>query len=91
MNNRDLSDELLCELRDYSFLDKKIEMCGVIAKIKDSLKFISSKNLSDSPRHFFELDPRLIVEYDVRYIFQLELRMENERYFRAHPEINGLL
>ena len=27
----------------------------------------------------------------MRYNFQLELRMENERYFRAHPEINGLL
>lgn len=44
-------------------------MCGVIANVQDSLQFISSKNLSDSPEFFFELDPRLIVEHDVRYIF----------------------
>lgn len=69
MINHELRDDLLCQLRNYSLSNKEVEMCGVIARSGDLLKFFSSKNLSCSPGRFFELDPRLIVEHEVCYIF----------------------
>jgi proteasome lid subunit RPN8/RPN11 len=69
MINHELGGELLCQLINHSLSNRGVEMCGVIARSGDLLKFVASRNLSSSPRHFFELDPRLIIEHEVRYIF----------------------
>ena len=66
MNNID--SELLEQIIKYCRRNTKHESCGIICEINEKLKFIECKNTHPFPEYNFCINPRILLEYDVKYI-----------------------
>jgi len=64
-----LSQSILDQIREISKQKTNQEVCGIVYKCAGALHTLGCKNLSDKKQTSFILNPRVLVDYDVMYIF----------------------
>lgn len=65
----DIDREILKQIKFYAQSKPREETCGVVACLDEQLFFRPCDNLSSYKEKYFLINPRILIEYDVRLIY----------------------
>ena len=63
------NNELLNIIRKYALSLSTQESCGLIVRKNSGVEFVKCDNLSESPEHNFEINPKIFIENKVLYVY----------------------
>lgn len=63
-----ISAEILNKIKIYCKQNSNVESCGVIVSLEGQDVFVECENLSKKPAGNFYINPRILIDYDVKYI-----------------------
>jgi len=70
----DINEKILKQIKFYAQSKPKEESCGVIACRNEQLFFLPCANLSPFKEKYFLINPRILIEYDVKFIYHSHVK-----------------
>jgi proteasome lid subunit RPN8/RPN11 len=79
--NNEIPEEVLREIESYAKSIPQEESCGVIALVNNNLSFIPCENLSENRYSNFFIDPNILIDNNVVYIYHSHVDQSSKPSF----------
>ena len=79
--NDEIPEKVLCEIESYAKSIPLEESCGVIALVGSNFIFIACENLSKNKYSNFFIDPNILIDNNVIYIYHSHVDQSSKPSF----------
>ena len=79
--NDEIPEEILCEIKSYAESVPREESCGVVVLFQGNLSFIPCENLSENRYSNFFIDPNILIDNNVVYIYHSHVDQSSKPSF----------